>query len=791
MVLMNDRQFRCDRALVRARMICMATGGRDARGYVGLFYLALTIFGSSGAVFLAHHFHLGVAATAATMLPAAPGLYLAWATFRADHSVAGSGQDLVPIADDLSRAVRAQWQDEARLRRLNDPYALAVSWRPAPSHLVEAWPLLTSIARAWPEGPASDPARWTHGSDGLSGDWSQILEVFTTRVPTRRLVVLGEPGAGKTILLVKLAERLIDLRAGEAGWPVPVIFSLASWNPFGQGLYEWMTACLVRDYPGLEQPISAPGRRGSVTRARALLDQRMILPILDGLDELPAPSRSVALDAINGSLTPGQGVIVSCRTREYREAAASDGLISIKLAGAAGIELQPLDAAAIASYLVRDAGGDASALSRWEPVVRQLGADSPVGLTLRTPLMLFLARTIYNPRPGTDPDVVVPDPAALCDPVRFPDQAALERHLFDAFVPAAYRPIVPGAALPFPVDQAKRALTFLARHLDDDLRGTPDLAWWRLPLVLPRGPTALCVWTIAAMTVVIPVSVVGACVGGVMYGLVSRITGGSWTDMAAGIVAMGSAGFTLAVVFAIGTAGVIAARGLLPGTSRIWSREPAPLSTLGWSVASRTALLGAATGFAAGIAVATAVGVSFGIAVGFPIAIGGVILGGVRPAAADVTKAGHPASLLARDRRSFLQGVFAAVAAGTITTGAGQAVWNRLSGDLAEAAVKGAISGVTVGLVVAIIYIAAGMPYRSAWLPFTVTRWYLTLRCGLPRDLMSFLSDAHERRGVLRQVAGLYQFRHVDLQRRLAGEPAPNARQISPDRDNEDPQQGV
>jgi hypothetical protein len=791
---MNDRQFRCDRALARAMMVGMATGGRDARGYVGLVYLVLTVFGAGGAVFLAHYFHLGVAATTATVLPTAPGLYLAWATFRADHSEASSGQDLARIADDLSRAVRAQWQDEARLRRLNDPYALAVSWRPAPDDLVEAWPLLTSIARAWPGGPAADPAGRTHGSDGLSGDWSQILEVFTTRVPTRRLVVLGEPGAGKTMLLVQLAERLIDLRAGkadEAGWPVPVIFSLASWNPFGQGLYEWMAACLVRDYPGLEQPVSAPERHGTVTRARALLDQRMILPILDGLDELPAPSRSAALDAINGSLTPGQGIIVSSRTREYREAAAANRHVSIKLAGAAGIELQPLDAAAIASYLVRDSGGGVSALNRWEPVIQQLGTDSPVGLTLRTPLMLFLARTIYNPRPGTDPDVVVPDPAALCDPTLFPHRTALERHLFDGFIPAAYRPIVPSAALPFSVDQAKRALTFLACHLDRDLRGTPDLAWWRLPLALPRGLTALLVWIIAGMAVLIPGSVVGGCAGGVVYGLVSRITGGPWTDMAAGVVAMGSAGFTLAVVSAIGSAGMIAAQGLLSGEPRIWSREPVPLNAVGWSMASRAVLLGVAVGFAVGTAVAVAVGVSVGIAVGFPIAMAGIMLGGVRPAAADVTKVEDPASLLARDRRSFRRGVFIAVTVGTITAGPVFAVWNRLSGGFAHAAMKGAISGATVGLVVAIMFVVAGMPYRSAWMPFTVTRWYLTLRCGLPRDLMGFLSDAHKRRGVLRQVAGLYQFRHVDLQRRLANEPAHDTCQLLPNMDNEHPQSGV
>jgi len=38
----------------------------------------------------------------------------------------------------------------------------------------------------------------------------------------------------------------------------------------------------------------------------------------------------------------------------------------------------------------------------------------------------------------------------------------------------------------------------------------------------------------------------------------------------------------------------------------------------------------------------------------------------------------------------------------------------------------------------------------------------------LPRDLMAFLADAHEKLGVLRQVGPMYQFRHLELQHRLA-----------------------
>ncbi|MDX2591302.1 hypothetical protein PV343_03095 [Streptomyces sp. WI03-4A] len=50
---------------------------------------------------------------------------------------------------------------------------------------------------------------------------------------------------------------------------------------------------------------------------------------------------------------------------------------------------------------------------------------------------------------------------------------------------------------------------------------------------------------------------------------------------------------------------------------------------------------------------------------------------------------------------------------------------------------------------------------------FVVARAYLTVRRDIPRDLMVFLQDAHERRGVLRQVGAVYQFRHIDLQRHL------------------------
>ena len=77
----------------------------------------------------------------------------------------------------------------------------------------------------------------------------------------------------------------------------------------------------------------------------------------------------------------------------------------------------------------------------------------------------------------------------------------------------------------------------------------------------------------------------------------------------------------------------------------------------------------------------------------------------------------------------------------------------------------GLAAGLTVGLIAASI--------QASWLPFAVSRLWFAGTRRLPLRLMSFLRDAH-RRGILRQVGGLYQFRHAELQCRLAAGNGPS-----------------
>ncbi|WP_322770549.1 NACHT domain-containing protein, partial [Frankia sp. Cr1] len=410
-----------------------------------------------------------------------PGLWLAWASYRDDRA---DNADLTveQVADQIAVAVRDQWTAEAELRRLNDPYALPVRWQPADPGLVQDWASLVRLATAggagWPSPPPA--GTWAAGPAGLAGSDNELIEALD-RVPTGRLVVLGEPGAGKTILLVRLVLALLA-RRGPAE-PVPVLVPLASWNPTGQHLYDWLETRLIADHPGLGDPAPGPG---GLSRGRALLNAGLIVAVLDGLDEIPETVRGGAIARINEALRPGQRLVLAARSRPYQAAVRPAGGIEVRLTGAAGVELCPLDAAAITDYLHASAGGPAAA-ARWDPVLATLTASAPppVAQALTTPLMTTLARTIYNPRPGEALTAVPRRPLELLNPGLFPTRSAVEEHLFDAFIPAAYRPHPdPARRCPWPAADAERWLVFLARHLDHNLHGTPDLAWWQLPTCL-------------------------------------------------------------------------------------------------------------------------------------------------------------------------------------------------------------------------------------------------------------------------------------------------------------------
>lgn len=234
-----------------------------------------------------------------------------------------------------------------------------------------------------------------------------------------------------------------------------------AWQPDQQELDDWLAAHLGRDYAGSD---GVPALHS--TAVRRLLQGR-IIPLLDGLDELPAGLHSAAIHEINASAGIDRPMVVTCRSREFEEAHWEAAPL---LPRARVVELAPVDGpTAIAFLTPRLADRDSA---RWRQLFQGLAEhpDGPAARALSTPLMVRLIQQAYQ-----DP---ASRPAELLSVDRFPSREAVEERLLGAFLDAAFPAAPPpGDQRPTQYGQARteRWLTFLAGHLHRV--GSRDLAW--------------------------------------------------------------------------------------------------------------------------------------------------------------------------------------------------------------------------------------------------------------------------------------------------------------------------
>ncbi|MFE6667158.1 helix-turn-helix domain-containing protein [Streptomyces sp. NPDC057697] len=671
--------------------------------------------------------------------------------------------ELADAASELAKEIRRRWRREEEHRRVHDPFPLPVRWRDAPESLTDH----SENIQRLPPGAASRDM-------DLSGDLGSVAEVYR-RILSGRLVVLGRAGSGKSILAIRFV--LDQLEAREPHDRVPVIFSLGSWDPTAIALRDWLIDLLVRDHPHLTRRAS-----GGSTLAAALVDADLVLPVLDGFDEIAEGLRSAALETLNAASLP---LVLTSRRGEFAEAVEET---HTPLVWAAGLELTDLTLDDLDDYLPRTARpvsrGDSGGEAVWSPVLARLsagsgGADTPLARVLSTPLMIILARTMYSETPGRDP-------SELLDTERFPDENSLEEHLLAGFVPTVYRRRVAErstAGRPERHRDPERAehwLGYLAHHLARLDRDQQDLAWWRIGDSLRLSTRLLSVVVASALCVALAQWFVDLV--NLPFTVGEALLLGGSLGSAAGL----AFGCVHAILARFGTAAFEPAhvRLRLPGAGTGIGHRP---------VRTFIARFGAVLpgGFVMGVGCACALALQRWLYYGVPLAnelvikgtlINMLVLGLIFGAGAglvfglmaafeaplDVASAATPAGLLASNRATVARQVLVLVPmltlaitlGGFLITGLLQGLLGTLVWQLPDGLAIGAVGGLGGACSYALSFTAWGR-----WL--VLSRVWLPLTGRLPWDPVAFLDDAY-RRGVLRQTGAVYQFRHIRLQHHLA-----------------------
>jgi hypothetical protein len=208
------------------------------------------------------------------------------------------------------------------------------------------------------------------GSDATNStplDYRNISAIYDA---TGSLLILGEPGGGKTTTLLDLARTLLERAKDDIKERVPVVLNLSSWKK--EPIAEWISNDLSEKY------------RVPRKIARFWLQRGYLLPLLDGLDEIETSIQPDCVTAINTfieELRPS-GLVVCCRLNEYRWLPKR-----LKLNGA--IRLEPLSPEEVSAYL---AAGGTSPVALREAV----DADPVLSELAQTPLMLSIMSLAYQ-----------------------------------------------------------------------------------------------------------------------------------------------------------------------------------------------------------------------------------------------------------------------------------------------------------------------------------------------------------------------------------------------------------
>jgi hypothetical protein len=179
---------------------------------------------------------------------------------------------------------------------------------------------LINLDKEWlpAEVEPPDDVEPNSGEQGTIGENQNIFNIF--QLAYNKLLILGEPGAGKTTTMLELAQKLLNLADQQSDSPIPVLLKLSSWKKDRRTMFAWL----------VDQIDKESGLAISKENLKEILKAHKLLLILDGLDELEESSRKNCVEAINNLLKPGEFfqegncrwfphyIVICSRLQEYK-----------------------------------------------------------------------------------------------------------------------------------------------------------------------------------------------------------------------------------------------------------------------------------------------------------------------------------------------------------------------------------------------------------------------------------------------------------------------------------------
>jgi hypothetical protein len=658
------------------------------------------------------------------------------------------------ITDDLASAEYAQWHGAAGERNLLVPAPIPLHWRPADLPMfggIETVIADDSVAVPFP--PLPGMAAVTRQTS-LHGGRRELLLLYGG-LPTGRLVVVGAAGSGKTSTGVLLALDALEHRTGlaeaeRARTPVPILLTLSSWDPLTEPFERWLITRLRET-----NPVAQNQRRHVL---QELCRGGSLSLILDGLDEVPADTRVTILEAL-GTQATGRIVILS-RPAEMVLAARTR-----YLTGALAIALEPVTGRDAAAYLERALNRPAPA--KWDALLADLRAH-PAGAASRAlskPLTVTLIRDALEP--GDDVSGLLANQAI--------DGTDFEGRLLDRFTTTAYQGRLDSSVPNVRSAAADRTLGWIAA--DMKRRGTRDLGWWQLPLMVPLAWRTLLIAAVAYVLFVIDwswgpefkweIAPLPALLAALSFGAITTLATQwrlSGSPLERPVLVLAAVGLICGVFYSVSSSGnliriLIAALGIAFGSGRpaLLGRTRLPGRLQHWP-AWVVLLIAFTATLIVGLSLNALVAGPFGLVL--LLAVLAILRITQR---SDVSSLGPPGTW----RSDALHALTAGAIFGGVVGLAVLANWSPFAGPDSPSIGPSALVGGSVALA---YYTVAGLIFatlaHSSGQTWIAALW-LRGRAHAPVRILRFLDDAR-RRGILRTVGAVYQFRHATLQDRLA-----------------------